>query len=111
MSDTEFRLRESVGRAAYNKLFLHNQRLIYSEVNKLVPNWRTALVIEKADYLQEGAQGLLRALRLFDLGRGVSFSTYAVWHIRAYVLRALRDKSRLIRLPQALQQDMKEIRK
>ena len=32
MSDTEFRLRESLGRGAYNKLFLHNQGLIYNEV-------------------------------------------------------------------------------
>ena len=59
--------------------------------------------MEKADFLQEGAQGLLRALRLFDVGRGVAFSTYAVWHIRAFVLRAVRDKGRLVRLPQALQ--------
>lgn len=87
------------------------QALIYKEVNSLLPNWRDASVIEKADYLQEGAQGLLRALRLFDVRRGIAFSTYAVWHIRAYVLRAIRDKGRLVRLPQALQQDMQQIRK
>lgn len=107
LSDTEFRLRESVGRAAYNKLFRHNQGLIYKEVNALLgANWKTASIMDKADFLQEGAQGLLRAIRLFDIGRGFNFSTYAVWHIRAYVLRAVRDKSRLVRLPQALQNDM-----
>lgn len=111
MSDVEFRLRESVGRAAYNRLFAHHQGLIYAEVQKIIPNWRAASVLEKADFLQEGAQGLLRALRLFDVGRGLAFSTYAVWHIRAYVLRAVRDKGRLVRLPQALQSDMGLIRK
>jgi len=111
MCNTEFRLRESVGRSAYNKLFLHHQRLIYAEVNKLLPGWQAATVTEKADFLQEGAQGLLRAIRLFDMGRSVQFSTYAVWHIRAYVLRAVRDKGRLVRLPQKLQADMCQIRK
>ena len=64
------------------------------------PNWQRATVMEKADFLQEGAQGLLRAIRLFDTARGVRFSTYASWHVRAFVLRALRDKSHLVRLPQ-----------
>ena len=46
------------------QLFLHNQGLIYHEVNRLWPNWKDATVMEKADFLQEGAQGLLRAIRL-----------------------------------------------
>ena len=45
------------------------------QVNKLLPGWQTATVTEKADFLQEGAQGLLRAIRLFDMGRSVQFST------------------------------------
>jgi len=107
----EFRLRQALGRAAYNKLFLHNQKLIYYEVNKVWPSWGHATVIEKADFLQEGAQGLLRAIRLFDTTRGVRFSTYATWHVRAFVLRALRDKSHIVRLPQMLQADMQMIKK
>ena len=75
------------------------------------PNWSRATVMEKADFLQEGAQGLLRAIRLFDSARGVRFSTYAAWHVRAFVLRALRDKSHIVRLPQTLQTDMMQIRK
>lgn len=111
MSDTEFRLREALGRGAYNKLFVHNQGLIYYEVHRLFPNWRTATVMEKADLLQEGSQGLLRAIRLFDPARAVRFSTYACWHVRSYILRAVRDKLHVVRLPQNLQQDMVEIRK
>ena len=111
LSDVEFRLRQALGRAAYNKLFLHNQKVVYYEVNKLWPNWSRATVMEKADFLQEGAQGLLRAIRLFDTQRGVRFSTYAAWHVRAFVMRALRDKSHIVRLPQTLQADMQMIRK
>ena len=111
MSDTEFRLMEALGRGAYNKLFLHNQGLIYNEVHQLFPNWRTATVMEKADLLQEGAQGLLRAIRLFDPSRAVRFSTYATWHVRSFVMRAVRDKAHLVRLPQNLQRDMSDIKK
>jgi len=111
MSDTEFRLQIALGRSAYNKLFHHHQRLVYYEVNKVWPNWQRATVMEKADFLQEGAQGLLRAIRLFDTTRGVRFSTYAAWHVRAFVMRALRDKSHIVRLPQTLQHDMAQIRK
>ena len=93
------------------QLFLRHQRVVYFEVNKVWPAWQRATVIEKADFLQEGAQGLLRAIRLFDTSRGVRFSTYASWHVRAFVLRALRDKSRIVRLPQLLQLDMAQIRK
>ena len=99
------------GRAPYNKLFLHNQGLIYHEVNKIMPNWRDASVIEKADFLQEGAQGLLRAIRLFDPARPVRFATYAAWHVRAHVLRSVRDKAHLVRLPQNLQADMHQIKR
>merc|ERR1719231_1188153 len=102
---------EALGRAAYNKLFLHNQGLIYREVHALFPNWRTATVMEKADLLQEGAQGLLRAIRLFEPEKGVRFSTYATWHVRAHIMRALRDKTSLMRLPQSLQADMGQIKK
>ena len=49
MSDTEFRVAVSLGRAAYNKLFNYHQRLVYFEVNKLVnSNWQRATVMEKA---------------------------------------------------------------
>ena len=111
MSGCATRLRESRGRAAYNKLFLHNQGLIYHEVNKIMPNWRDASVIEKADFLQEGAQGLLRAIRLFDPARPVRFATYAAWHVRAHVLRSVRDKAHFVRLPQNLQADMHQIKR
>ena len=63
LSETDFRLRVALGRAAYNKLFHHNQKLVYYEVNKVWgPNWSRATVMEKADFLQEGAQ--VRASRV-----------------------------------------------
>lgn len=44
------------------------------------------------DGLQAARIGLLRALRKFDVGRGVAFSTYAAYWIRAELQRELADR-------------------
>jgi RNA polymerase primary sigma factor len=51
------------------------------------------------DLIEEGNLGLLRAVRKYRWERGTRFSTYAVWWIRQFVVRAIANQARLIRLP------------
>ncbi len=51
------------------------------------------------DLIQEGSLGLMRAADKFDYRRGFKFSTYAIWWITQAVTRAISEKSRTIRVP------------
>ena len=51
------------------------------------------------DLINEGNLGLLTAVEKFDVDRGYHFISYAVWWIKQSILKALSEKSRMIRLP------------
>jgi RNA polymerase sigma-B factor len=51
------------------------------------------------DLVQEGVIGLIHAVELFDLKRGVKFATYASHVITGAIQHYLRDRGKLIREP------------
>jgi len=51
------------------------------------------------DLIGEGNIGLLRAIKNFKAEKGYRFITYAVWWIRQAIMKALIEKTRMIRLP------------
>jgi RNA polymerase sigma-32 factor len=50
------------------------------------------------DLIQEGNIGLMEAVKSFDPYRGVRFPSYAVWWVRAYIIRYLMNNWRLVKI-------------
>ena len=51
------------------------------------------------DLVEEGNLGLLRASHKFDMTKGCRFATYASWWIKQFIMRALANQGKTIRLP------------
>lgn len=80
--------------AAKEKLIKANLRFVVN-VAKKYQNQGLPL----ADLISEGNLGLMNAIDRFDVTKGYHFISYAVWWIRQAILKAICEKSRMIRLP------------
>jgi RNA polymerase sigma-32 factor len=76
---------------AARTLVLHNLRLVVSIAYQYRRAWLNLL-----DLFQEGAVGLMEAVRRWDPDMGTRFGSYAAYWIRACILRFLMTNSRLI---------------
>lgn len=64
-----------------------------------------------SDLISEGNVGLMNAIERYDVEKGYHFISYAVWWIRQAILKALYEKTRMIRLPLNRVYDLSKIQK
>jgi RNA polymerase sigma-32 factor len=78
--------------AAY-KLVMGNLRLVVMIAREYQKALKNLL-----DLIQEGNMGLMEAVKNFDPYRGVRFPSYAVWWIRAYIIRYIMSDWRMVKI-------------
>jgi RNA polymerase sigma factor (sigma-70 family) len=96
----------AAGDQARRRFLESNLRLVVSVARRYGIQHGMDLV----DLVQEGNLGLMRAVDKFDWRKGFKFSTYATWWIRQALSRALAEKSRTVRIPASLHDQLTTIR-
>ena len=81
-------------KAAKEKIVNANLRFVV----KVAKNYQNQ-GLDLIDLISEGNIGLLNAIERFDVSKGFHFISYAVWWIRQSILKAICEKSRMIRIP------------
>ena len=92
--DTVARQAVAGNQAAVNKLVAANLRFVVNIAKRYQGQG-----IPLSDLIGEGNVGLINAVEKFDVDKGYHFISYAVWWIRQSILKAICEKSRMIRLP------------
>lgn len=88
------RFREDGDQDAAYRLVSSNLRLVVKVAMDFQKYWMQNFM----DLIQEGNVGLVQATKKFDPYRGVKFSYYAAYWIRAYVLKFIMDNWRLVKI-------------
>ncbi len=88
------RFKETGDQDAAYRLVSSNLRLVVKVAMDFQKYWMQNFM----DLIQEGNVGLVQATKKFDPYRGVKFSYYAAYWIRAYVLKFIMDNWRLVKI-------------
>lgn len=89
-----------------NFIACHNLKLVVFIAKEFNANG-----LDFIDLVQEGNEGLLVAIERFDYSKGVKFSTYAYYWIKSFISKSIANKSRVIRLPYKLHENVTKVYK
>jgi RNA polymerase sigma-32 factor len=92
--DLAIRVREHKDPKAAYMLATSNLRLVVKIAMDFHRYWTRSLL----DLIQEGNVGLLQAVRKFDPYRGIKFSYYASFWIKAYMLKFIMENWKLVKI-------------
>lgn len=101
------------GQKAREMLVTKNMGLVHFCVNKIMEkrSGKRLNSLSREDLVQEGSIGLARAVDKWNPAIGGKFSTYAVYWIRAAVLRCIAERDDLLRVPSHVSQAITNINK
>ena len=88
------RYKERNDQRAAHTLILSNLRLVVKIAMDFHRYWMKNLM----DLIQEGNVGLLQAVRKFDPYKGIKFSYYASFWIKAYILKFIMENWKLVKI-------------
>lgn len=94
VEDLSIRFHEHGDQDAAYQLVTANLRLVV----KIAMDFQRYWMQNFLDLIQEGNVGLVQAVKKFDPFRGVKFSYYAAYWIRAYILKFIMDNWRLVKI-------------
>jgi len=105
--DEELLLSEKASKGekeAKEKLIVSNLRFVVSIAKKY-----QGYGIPLSDLISEGNLGLITALNKFDYKKGFHFISYAIWWIKQSIMKAISEKSRMVRLPMNRMHELSDI--
>lgn len=105
-TEPELRLVEEIGELARQRYIRANLRLV-AKIARLAAR-RSQL--PESDLFQEGCLGLISAVQRFDHRRGIKFSTYASFWIRAHVTAAAANLLGALNLPTSRAHQLRQAR-
>jgi len=88
------RVRESNDQEAAFRLISSHLRLVV----KIAMDFQRRWMQNVQDLIQEGNVGLMKAVRKFDPDKGIKFSYYAAFWIKAYILKYIMDNWRMVKI-------------
>lgn len=99
------------GQKAREELVTRNMGLVQYCVTQILHKRKNLNSLSREDLVQEGAIGLARAVDKYNPLIGGKLSTYAVYWIRAAILRCIAERDDILRVPNHVSQAIREINK